>query len=245
AKGGYYQANTVSGWGLDDAGGGSGNTKTLQVSITMPSDAEAKAYQRMVIKIKPEKGVDVMSWAPCQPGEWNYNTDNWNQVFLVGNDLWYWQNHEVLYRIYPYEGDQWISGDSGQSWYFSLALQDFKLIQQSGQKAATKTTAPAWGGVQPGEQFSLKFPVYLNSNSSETGNLVQITTYWGQAPENGSGQVSYFNIVKSAEDLPAASLPFAGGSPRTLIAVAVSALLLLVASGTTLGIYRRKKAGKD
>ena len=242
AKGGYYQANTVSGWGLDDAGEGSGNTKTLQVSITMPSDAEAKAYQRMVIKIKPEKGVDVMSWAPCQPGGWNYNTDNWTQMFLAGNDLWYWQYHEVLYRIYPYEGDQWISGASGQSWYFSLALQDFKLIQQSGQRAATKTTAPAWGGVQPGEQFSLKFPVYLNSNSSDTGNLVQITTYWGQSADNGSGQVSYFNIVKNAGDLPVSSLPFTGGRPLKLIMAVVLSLAFLGASAAALAIYRKKRA---
>ena len=207
----------------------------------MPSDAEAKVYQRMVIKIKPEKGVDVMSWAPCQPGGWNYNTDNWNQVFLAGNDLWYWQNHEVLYRIYPYEGDQWISGESGQSWYFSLALQDFKLIQQSGQKAATKTTAPAWGGVQPGEQFSLKFPVYLNSNSSETGNLVQVTAYWGQSVDNGSGQVSYFNIVKSAGDLPVSSLPLTGGSPRGLVIAAVSSLILLGVSVAAFGIYKKRE----
>ncbi|MBR4399996.1 MAG: hypothetical protein IKT06_03640 [Aeriscardovia sp.] len=241
AKGGDYQADTVSGWGLDDAGEGSGNTKTLQVSITMPSDAEAKAYQRMVIKIKPEKGVDAMTASPNDSGG-NYNTTNWTHVFIAGSDLWYWQNYNLYYNIRPDNGPQWISGESGDSWYISFGPQDLKQIQQSGQKAATKTTAPAWGGVQPGEQFSLKFPVYLNSNSSETGNLVQVTAYWGQSPDNGSGQVSYFNIVKGAGDLPVSSLPLTGGRPLKLIMAVVLSLAFLGASAAALAIYRKKRA---
>ncbi|MBQ1374024.1 MAG: hypothetical protein IIY80_01065 [Aeriscardovia sp.] len=110
-KNGYYQTRKLPGWGVS----GEGTHETLQVSITMPTEEEISAYKRMVIEVEPEKGVSVMSWAPCTPGGSEYNVDNWNDIYLAGSNLWYWQNHGVLYTIYPYEGNEWITGGSKEA----------------------------------------------------------------------------------------------------------------------------------
>lgn len=151
-----------------------------------------------------------MSWAPCTPEGSEHNVDNWNDIYPAGGNLWPWQNHGILYTIYPYEGNEWITGGSKESWNVSLGSAQLNYIQQSGQIAATTTQPPTWAfGVKPGEQFSLKFPVYLNSDSTESGNLVKVRVYWGQTP--APGDASYFDIVKGESDLPS-PLPLTGGS---------------------------------
>ena len=110
-KSGYYQTRKLSGWGVSSEG----MHETLQVSITMPTEEEISAYKRMVIEVEPEKGVSVMSWAPCTPGGSEYNVDNWNDIYLAGSNLLSWQNHGVLYTIYPHEGNEWITGGSKEA----------------------------------------------------------------------------------------------------------------------------------
>ncbi|MBO7671470.1 MAG: LPXTG cell wall anchor domain-containing protein, partial [Aeriscardovia sp.] len=195
--------------------------------------------KRMTIEVQPEKGVTAMSWAPCQPGGWNYNVDNWNDIYLAGSNLWSWQNHGILYTIMPYAGNEWITGGSKESWNVALGIPELNYIQQSGQLAATTTTPPTWAsGVKPGEQFSLKLPVYLNSDSTEAGNLVKVSVFWGQNAQDGMAKTTYFDIVKNAADLPS-PLPFTGGSGITTLII--SSLALLGASLAGVLIYRKRK----
>ena len=234
-KNGYYQTREMSGWGVASEG----VHETLQISITMPTEEEIQAYKRMTIEVQPEKGVTAMSWAPCQVGCINYNVDNWNDIYLAGSNLWSWQNHGVLYTIYPYEGNEWITGGSKESWNVALGIPELNYIQQSGQLAATTTHPPTWAsGVKPGEQFSLKLPVYLNSDSTETGNLVKVTVFWGQNAQNGMAKTTYFDIVKNAADLPS-PLPFTGGSK--VGPIVVLSLSLLTCSLMGVIFYKRKK----
>ncbi|MBQ1803960.1 MAG: hypothetical protein II014_01675, partial [Bifidobacteriaceae bacterium] len=121
----------------------------------------------------------------------------------------------------------------------ALGILELNYIQQSGQLAATTTRPPTWtSGVKPGEQFSLKLPVYLNSDSTETGNLVKVTVFWGQNAQDGMAKTTYFDIVKNASDLPS-PLPFTGGSKvgPTL----VLNLSLLTCSLMGVIFYKRRK----
>lgn len=120
----------------------------------MPTEEEISAYKRIVIEVEPEKGVTAMSWAPCTLGGGNYNVDNWTDIYLAGNNLWSWQNHGVLCTIYPYEGNEWITGGSQEGWNVSLGSAQLNYIQQSGQVAATTTQPPIWAsGVKRGVIF--------------------------------------------------------------------------------------------
>ncbi|MBQ1427873.1 MAG: hypothetical protein IIZ04_03320 [Aeriscardovia sp.] len=49
----------------------------------------------------------------------------------------------------------------------------------------------------------------MNSDSTESSNLIKVRVYWGQTP--APGDASYFDIVKSESDFPS-PLPLTGGS---------------------------------
>ena len=82
-KSGYYQTRKLSGWGVSSEG----MHETLQVSITMPTEEEISAYKRMVIEVEPEKGVSVMSWAPCTPGGSEYKCRQLERHLSCGQQL--------------------------------------------------------------------------------------------------------------------------------------------------------------
>lgn len=233
-KGGE-QTRKMSGWGVATEGA----WQTLQISVTMPTQEEISAYKQLVIQVEPEKGVTAMSWAPSTPSGLAWNSTNWNDIYLAGYNLNSWQNHGILYTIYPGYGSIWMTGGSGKYWNVALGVRELDWIQQYGQIAATTSSPPTWAsGVKSGEQFSLKLPVYLNSDSTQSGNLVKVTAYWGSNPAYGS--VSTFDIVKSANDLPLL-LPVTGGWRAK--PYAILSLALLGASLVSLLAYRKSKNG--